>query len=42
MNDLIIFFAVDLVLALVFLCSFKRKRITKKEFDKTEHNDVII
>ena len=42
MNDLIIFFIADLVIGVFFLCKFKRKRITQKDFDKTSHNEVII
>ena len=42
MKSMIIFFVVDLVLALIFLCGKKKKRITQKDFDKTAHNDVII
>ena len=42
MNGLIIFFVADLVIGFFFLCKFKRKRITQKDFDKTAHNDVII
>ena len=42
MKNMIIFFVVDLVLALIFLCGKKKKRITEKDMKRTEHEEVII
>ena len=38
----IILFIVSLVLGMLFLAPFKRKTITEKDLEKTDHNDVII
>lgn len=42
MKSIIIFFIIDLILSIIFLCGKNRKRVTEKDFEKTAHNDVII